>query len=175
MILSPGCSRAVGKAHRENSHASPWDQEPRFSSDAVGVAVCSSATATSLPGYGLADPDHGLTSWLDPGPAPSPRTCLLSCTLGCTWLPSQGQRERALADLQHPLLSQPCSGPAADIADPNWQRLPRPSEGCKHAPLAVPPDTSRAAGLGKRHDLVRFRAFPSGPWSLLYLSAALAR
>ena len=75
----------------------------------------------------------------------------MSCTLGCTWLPSQGQRERALPHLQHPLLSQPCSGPAADIADPNWQRLPWPSDGCKHAPLAVPPDTSHAAGLGKRH------------------------
>ena len=108
-------------------------------------------TAMSVPGYGLAGPAHGLTSWLDLGPAPSPRTCLMSCTLGCTWLPSQGQRERALPHLQHPLLSQPCSGPAAAIADPNWQRLPWPSEGCKHAPLAVPPDTSHAAGLGKRH------------------------
>ena len=146
--MQQGCWQS---AQRKQSRLTVTDQELRLSSDVVGVAVCSSATAMSVPGYGLAGPAHGLTSWLDLGPAPSPRTCLMSCTLGCTWLPSQGQRERALPHLQHPLLSQPCSGPAAAIADPHWQRLPWPSEGCKHAPLAVPPDTSHAAGLGKRH------------------------
>lgn len=82
MILSPGCSRAVGKVQRENSHASPWDHKPRFSLDVVGVAVCSSATAMPVPGYEPTDPDPGLTSRLDLGHAPSPQTCFVSCTLG---------------------------------------------------------------------------------------------